>query len=353
MLTILISVVLLQCILQSTSGLYFHMRENERKCFIQEAAEETRVLVQYKVEEEDPSSGGTMPVSPGIGMHVDIRDSDDRVVLSRVYDSEARLMFTTHWPGDHHICLEPKGSVWINGALLRVHLKIKVGEQTVDYANARRKQQLDNMQLRVLQLMNQAEDIYKNQNYQRFREERFRQTSESIFFTIIYCSVAQVVVLIILLAIQYHLLFRRTSLYHDYCKLFSEEELTRFRTPEAFRALMSILGPTGQGLTTSTISQWIAKMENLDATNEKEEILISEMIPAKVEEFAGKLLIKPAPDIPVNSKASHYASKVQLTRLLSSAKRNRSVHLKGDTFLLVCECEECKAKDPDAVDAKA
>nr|XP_044250224.1 transmembrane emp24 domain-containing protein eca-like [Drosophila takahashii] len=226
MLKLLISVVLLQCILQSTSGLYFHMRANERKCFIQETPEDTQVIVHYKVEKEDPSSEGTMPVSPGKGMHVDIRDSDGKIVLSRVYDSEARLLFTTFWPGDHHICLQPKGSDWFTG-VLRVHLEIKVGEQTVDYANFRRKQQMDNLQLRVLQLMNQAEDIFKNQNYQRFREERFRQTSESVFFTIKYCCVAQVVVLVILLAIQYHLLFRRSSLYLEYCQLFKEEELKR------------------------------------------------------------------------------------------------------------------------------
>jgi len=38
--------------------------------------------------------------------------------------------------------------------------------------------------------------------------------------------------------------------------------------------------------------------------------------------------------------------------MLSTAQRNRSVHLKGDTFLLVCECEDCKAKDPIGVDKK-
>lgn len=32
----------------------------------------------------DPKSGGFMPSSPGIGMHVEARDPDDKTILSRV-----------------------------------------------------------------------------------------------------------------------------------------------------------------------------------------------------------------------------------------------------------------------------
>lgn len=32
----------------------------------------------------DPRTGGFMPSSPGIGMHVEVKDPDDKVVLSRV-----------------------------------------------------------------------------------------------------------------------------------------------------------------------------------------------------------------------------------------------------------------------------
>jgi hypothetical protein len=41
------------------------------------------------------------------------------------------------------------------------------------------KDKLNELQLRVRQLLDQAEQITKEQNYQRYREERFRQTSES------------------------------------------------------------------------------------------------------------------------------------------------------------------------------
>jgi len=86
-------------------------------------------------------------------MFVEVRGSDDRVVLSRVYDSEARLLFTTSRPGDYQICMEPKGSEWWSGALLRVHLDIKMGKQAMGYETSRRTENIDNLQLRVRQLM--------------------------------------------------------------------------------------------------------------------------------------------------------------------------------------------------------
>ena len=42
------------------------------------------VSVNYKVELYDPKTGGFMPSSPGIGMHVEARDPDDKTILSRV-----------------------------------------------------------------------------------------------------------------------------------------------------------------------------------------------------------------------------------------------------------------------------
>ena len=54
-----------------------------------------------------------------------------------------------------------------------------MGEHTNDYAQIAAKDKLTELQLRVRQLLDQVEQITKEQNYQRYREERFRATSES------------------------------------------------------------------------------------------------------------------------------------------------------------------------------
>ena len=53
-----------------------------------------------------------------------------------------------------------------------------MGESAQDYQKIASNEKLTQLQLRVRQLQDQVIQIQKEQNYQRFREERFRATSE-------------------------------------------------------------------------------------------------------------------------------------------------------------------------------
>jgi len=176
--------------------LYFHIGETERKCFIEEIPDETMVTGNYKVQLYDPRTNGFAPSSPEIGMHVEIRDPDDKIILSKVYSSEGKFTFTSHNPGEHVICLYSNSTKWFSGTQLRVHLDIQVGEHAIDYANVAQKEKLTELQLRVRQLLDQVEQITKEQNYQRYREERFRQTSESTNQRVLWWALAQTVILL-------------------------------------------------------------------------------------------------------------------------------------------------------------
>lgn len=141
------SVLAIFLFLDAASALYFHIAEGERKCFIEEIPDDTTVIgntfscisfriflwnilnqvlklfyfiVNYKVELYDPRSGGFMPSSPGIGMHVEVRDPNDGVVLSRVYSSEGMISFTSTTPGEHVICMYSNSTSWFSGSQLRV-----------------------------------------------------------------------------------------------------------------------------------------------------------------------------------------------------------------------------------------
>ena len=54
----------------------------------------------------------------------------------------------------------------------RVHLDISVGDQAVDYAVVAKREKLTELQLRVRQLLDQVEQISKEQNYQRVSTRR-------------------------------------------------------------------------------------------------------------------------------------------------------------------------------------
>jgi len=186
----------LSFLFQTSQAIYFHIQEGERKCFIEEIPDDTLVLSNYKVQLFDPNTNGFMPSSPGVGMHVEVHDPDNKLVLSKLYAHEGKFSFTSHTSGEHVICLYSNSTSWFAGAQLRVHLDIKVGEDAVDYANVAKKEKLSELQLRVRQLLDQAEQITKEQNYQRYREERFRNTSEETNSRVLWWSLAQTIILL-------------------------------------------------------------------------------------------------------------------------------------------------------------
>ena len=75
-------------------------------------------LGNYKLQLYDPRTNGFAPSSPEIGMHVEIRDPEDKIILSKVYSSEGRWTFTSHTPGEHVICLYTNSSKWFSGTQL-------------------------------------------------------------------------------------------------------------------------------------------------------------------------------------------------------------------------------------------
>jgi hypothetical protein len=79
-----LSLFVLYIVLCRVNSLYFHIKETERKCFIEEVPDETLVVGKYKVQIFDKESNQYLPTSPGIGMHVEVKDPEQNVVLSKV-----------------------------------------------------------------------------------------------------------------------------------------------------------------------------------------------------------------------------------------------------------------------------
>lgn len=84
-------------------------------------------------------TGGFTPPTPGIGMNVEVKDPDMKIILSRVcivftfkkdslllfkdlffqvYSYEGKISFTSHIPGEHIICLYSNTTAWIGGTQL-------------------------------------------------------------------------------------------------------------------------------------------------------------------------------------------------------------------------------------------
>lgn len=179
-------------------GLYFHIGETEQKCFIEEVPSETMIVGKYKTQLFDNSQQQWLPSSPGIGMHVEIKSPSDKTMLSRHYAAEGRFSFTSHDAGEHTICIGTNSTRWFGGNRLRVHLDISIGEQSMDYAQIAAKEKLNELELRVRQLLGQVDQISKEQAYQRAREERFRLVSDSTNARVLWWSLGQAIILILM-----------------------------------------------------------------------------------------------------------------------------------------------------------
>lgn len=192
-----VSLLLVLCA-GASRALYFHISETEQKCFIEEVPSETMIVGKYKTQLFDNQRQAWLPSSPGIGMHVEIRNPDGRMMLSRHYAAEGRFTFTTHDSGEHSICIGTNTTRWFGGNRLRVHLDISIGDHAVDYAQIAAKEKLNELQLRVRQLLDQIEQITREQAYQRQREERFRQVSDNTNARVLWWSLGQTIVLILM-----------------------------------------------------------------------------------------------------------------------------------------------------------
>lgn len=68
----------------------------------------------------------------------------------------------------------------------------------MDYGTVVEKEKLTELQLRIRQLLNQIDQIGKEQAYQRIREERFRHTSETTNARVLWWSLGQTLILIVI-----------------------------------------------------------------------------------------------------------------------------------------------------------
>ncbi|GBN53884.1 Transmembrane emp24 domain-containing protein 9 [Araneus ventricosus] len=182
-----------------TEAFYFYLKEGDEKCFIRELPDKTLLIAHYRCrtfsKESEKEKNSVQVSSQENRMMVEVLNPRNKIVLSREYRSEGSFSITSHEPGEHTICMHTK-DFKSSGRTLKIDLDIQVGEHTINYTAVAKKQKLSEMQTKLKQLNEKAAEIIKELNYQRYREEMFRESTETISRRILMWSVAQTVVLI-------------------------------------------------------------------------------------------------------------------------------------------------------------
>ncbi|KAG8508622.1 Transmembrane emp24 domain-containing protein 11 [Galemys pyrenaicus] len=160
---------LLSCCFSLSAAFYFHTGEREEKCVIEDIPSDTLITGSFKTQQWDVGRHDFLESAPGLGMFVTVTTYDGEVLLSKLYGSQGTFHFTSHSPGEHIICLESNSTrlVSFGGSKLRVHLDILVGEHDLDAAIAQAKDKVKEVSFKLQHLMEQVEQILREQHYQR------------------------------------------------------------------------------------------------------------------------------------------------------------------------------------------
>ncbi|NXB89992.1 TMED4 protein, partial [Vidua chalybeata] len=155
----------------------------------------------YRTQLWDKQSEAFLPSTPGLGMHVEVKDPDGKVVLSRQYGSEGRFTFTSHTPGEHQICLHSNstrmalfagGKLVMPGASLALPSAPGPAHPAVN-SHGWRRGWLHGWSHGCAMVGS----IIGSMVGSVYREERFRMTSESTNQRVLWWSIAQTVILIL------------------------------------------------------------------------------------------------------------------------------------------------------------
>ncbi|XP_068563016.1 transmembrane emp24 domain-containing protein 11 [Cebidichthys violaceus] len=186
---------LLQCYLMLAAAMYFDLGEQEEKCIIEEIPEDMLVTGYFLLEPWDLEA---FSHSPHFGVTVTVRDPNTEVQMSKRYGKFGKFTFTAHASGQHYLCFQTNSTRFAVFAAerLKLHLDVQMGEHSIDPKPDKTKNNMEVLENSLKHLKDQMMYITSQQEYQREKEEVFRQISEDTNSKVLWWAVVQTSVLL-------------------------------------------------------------------------------------------------------------------------------------------------------------
>ncbi|XP_037636968.1 transmembrane emp24 domain-containing protein 11 [Sebastes umbrosus] len=186
---------LLQCYLMLAAAMYFDLGEQQEKCIIEEVPEDMLVTGFFLLEPWDLKA---LSHSPHLGVTVTVRDPDHEILMSKRYGKFGKFTFTAHASGQHYLCFQTNSTRFavFAGERLKLHLDVQMGEHSIEPNTDKTKDNLETLENSLRHLIDQMMFIIRQQEYQRDKEEVFRDISESTNSKVLWWAVVQTSVLL-------------------------------------------------------------------------------------------------------------------------------------------------------------
>jgi p24 family protein alpha len=195
--SILLATILLSISLHA-SAVYFVFEEGSTKCFIEEIPENTplRVLYSSVILENGEVKEDQADLKP-VGLRVQIFDPIKSKVFDTITPTVNEVRYMPRLGGDFRICFSTNTSHWwpAKNKVLRMDFEFRVGVEA-EYEEVARREHVEAIEAAIRRLRRRTADILVDYHYQKMREARFRQTSESTNSRVLWWSIAQIAILV-------------------------------------------------------------------------------------------------------------------------------------------------------------
>ncbi|XP_068596925.1 transmembrane emp24 domain-containing protein 11 [Brachionichthys hirsutus] len=187
--------VLLQCYLMSAAAMYFDLGEQEEKCIIEEIPVDVLVTSYFLLEPWDVKG---FSHSPHLGVTVKVIDPNHEVQMSKRFGRAGKFTFTAHASGQHYLCFQTNSTRFavFAGERLKLHLDVQMGEHSTDPSTEKTKENMETLENSLSHMIDQMMYIARKQEYQREKEEVFRQISEETNSKVLWWAAVQTCVLL-------------------------------------------------------------------------------------------------------------------------------------------------------------
>ena len=145
-------------------GLFFYLtRDADRHCFYEEVPVGTAILGTYKNPDLAELNSkrqklGTLVNHPSpntVGVVIEVRDPKQELLFKQIASDSGRFTFTSKLGGEHEVCF------WTNTSQfegdIRLHVKLDVGEEAIDYSAIAKKSHLSALELQIMKLIDRGQ----------------------------------------------------------------------------------------------------------------------------------------------------------------------------------------------------
>lgn len=189
------SALLLLCALMPVNGLYFHVVEGAKRCFIEEVPEDVLVVGKYtnmdwvRLQQNNQAYDGD---SSKAAIQITVTDPRNDVLVEHNCGETGKVGFTSIVGGEHLICVTTNTTNYYGQSrTFRFSLQLDIGEHATDYSELAKQEHLSAIEVEVRKLNDKIRTIRAEAQYQKEREAAFRDTSESINSRVLWWAVFQ------------------------------------------------------------------------------------------------------------------------------------------------------------------